>query len=162
MRNLMFMNSGTRGNKIGVMGSLSVSTPSTLSRKTRGSPRRVKQGGSKKSFGINNWHSLGMGEKSCSKKKNRGKILGLLSGEKRRAFLAIGVAKMYGRKAAEKRRIGKIFQKLNAKCFCLRKLFWDTPVYHVEEWTRVVIRGRAWERRAELAEGAGHIRGTKG
>jgi len=43
-------------------------------------------------------------------KKNRRKILGSLSGGKRRAFLAKGVAKMYGCKAAEKRRIGKIFQ----------------------------------------------------
>ena len=58
-----------------------------------------------------------MGEKSRSKKKNRGKILWLLSGGKRRAFLAEGVAKMYGRKAAEKRRFGKIFKKMNAKYF---------------------------------------------
>jgi hypothetical protein len=72
-----------------------------------------------------------MGEKSCSKKKNQGKILGSLSGGKRRAFLAKGVAKMYGCKAAEKRRIGKISQMLDAKYFCLRKLFWDTLVYHV-------------------------------
>ena len=105
----MFVNSGTRGNKIGLLRSLSVS-PLPLFHKTRDTPSRVKQGGSKKSFGINNWHSLGMGEKSCSKKKSRGKILGLLSGGKRKAFLAEGVAKMYGRKAAEKRRIGKIFK----------------------------------------------------
>jgi hypothetical protein len=40
-----------------------------------------------------------------------GKILGLLCGGKRRAFLAEGVAKkIYGRKAAEKRRFGKIFK----------------------------------------------------
>ncbi len=52
------------------MNSLSVSTPSTLSRKTRGSPGRVKQGGSKKSFGINNRHSLGKGEKTVVKKKS--------------------------------------------------------------------------------------------
>jgi hypothetical protein len=63
----MFMNSGTRGNKIGVMCSLSVSLPSTLSRKTRDTPRRVKRGGSKKSFGIKNWHSLGKGEKAVVK-----------------------------------------------------------------------------------------------
>jgi hypothetical protein len=69
--------------------------------------------------------------KKLQQKKNRGRILGLLSGGKRRAFLAKGVAKMYGRKAAEKRRIGKIFQMLSAKYFCLRKLFWDTLVYHV-------------------------------
>ena len=65
------MNSGTRSNKIGVMGSLSVLPPSTLSRKPRGSPGRVKQGGSKKSFGINNWHSLGKGEKAVVKEKSR-------------------------------------------------------------------------------------------
>ncbi len=66
----MFMNSGTRGNKIGVMCSLSVSPPSTLSGKTRDMPRRVKQGGSKKSFGINNWHSLDKGEKAVGKEKS--------------------------------------------------------------------------------------------
>jgi hypothetical protein len=44
----MFMNSGTRSNKIGVMGSLSVfPPPSTPSCKTRDSPGRVKQGGPK-------------------------------------------------------------------------------------------------------------------
>ncbi len=43
---------------------------STLSRKTRGSPGRVKQGGSKKSFGINNRHLLGKGEKTVVKKKS--------------------------------------------------------------------------------------------
>jgi hypothetical protein len=69
MRNSMFMNSGTRGNKIGVIGVICF-PPSTLSRKTRGSPRRVKQGGSKKSFGINNWHSLGKGEKTVVKEKS--------------------------------------------------------------------------------------------
>ncbi len=66
----MFMNSGTRGDKIGVMRSLSV--PSfPFSHKTRDTPRRVKQGGSKKSFGINNWHSLGKDEKAAAKEKSR-------------------------------------------------------------------------------------------
>jgi hypothetical protein len=54
----------------------------------------------------------------------------LNSGEGR-VFLAKGVAKMYERQAAEKRRFGEVFSKLDAKYFCLRKLFWDTPVYHV-------------------------------
>jgi hypothetical protein len=69
--------------------------------------------------------------KKLRQKKERERILGLLNGVEGRAFLARGVAKMYGRQAAEKRRIGKISQKLDAKYFCLRKLFWDTPVYHV-------------------------------
>jgi len=46
-----------------------------------------------------------------------GKILELLGSGKRRAFLAEGVAKMHGRRAAEKRRFGKIFKKVNAKYF---------------------------------------------
>ncbi len=126
----MFMNSGTRGNKIGVMRSLSVPPLFTLFHKTRDTPGRVKQGGSKKSFGINSWHSLRKGEKTATKER-AGKDLGLLSGGEGRTFLAKGVAKMHGRQAAEKRRIGKIFQKLDARYFYQRKLFWDTPVYHV-------------------------------
>ena len=50
-------------------------------------------------------------------KERSGKDSRVLSGGKRRAFLAEGVAKMYGRKAAEKRRFGKIFKKMNAKYF---------------------------------------------
>ena len=69
--------------------------------------------------------------KKLRQKKNRGRILGLLIGGEGRVFLAKGVAKMYGRQAAEKRRFGEVFSKLDVKYFCLRKLFWDTPVYHV-------------------------------
>ncbi len=43
-------------------------------------------------------------------------------------FSAKGVVKMYGCRAAKKKKIGEIFQKLNAKYFCQRKLFWDTPI----------------------------------
>jgi hypothetical protein len=64
----MFMNLGTRGNKIGVMRSLSVSLL-TLFHKTRDTPSRVKQGGSKKSFGINSWRSLRKGEKTATKER---------------------------------------------------------------------------------------------
>jgi hypothetical protein len=126
----MFMNSGTRGNKIGVMCSLSVSPlpPSLIKPGTR--PEGLSREVPKKSFGINNWHSLGKGEKAVVKEKS-GKDLGLLSGGKRRVFLARGVAKMYGRQAVEKRRFGEVFSKLDARHFCPRKLFWDTPVYHV-------------------------------
>ena len=55
--------------------------------------------------------------KKAVMKKKSGKILELLSSGKRRAFLAEGVAKMHGRRAAEKRRFGKIFKKVNAKYF---------------------------------------------
>ena len=46
-------------------------------------------------------------------------------------FSAKDVAKMYGCQAAKKKKIGETFQKLDDKYFCQRKLFWDTPVYHV-------------------------------
>ena len=47
-------------------------------------------------------------------------------------FSAKGVAKMHGCQAAkEKKGLERLFQKLDAKYFCQRKLFWDTPVYHV-------------------------------
>ena len=46
-------------------------------------------------------------------------------------FLTKGVAKMYKCKAAEKEKSEETFSKLDANYFCQRKLFWDTPVYHV-------------------------------
>ncbi len=46
-------------------------------------------------------------------------------------FLAKDVAKMYGRRAAEKKKIEETLQKSDDNYFCQRKLFWDTPVYHV-------------------------------
>ena len=126
----MFMNSGTRGNKIGVMCSLSVSPPSTLSRKTRGSPGRVKQGGSKKSFDINNRHSLGKGEKTVVKKKSE-KDSRVIERWKKKSIFGKRCCKNVRMQSGRKKEDWKDFQKLNAKCFCLRKLFWDTLVYHV-------------------------------
>ena len=55
--------------------------------------------------------------KKAAAKENQGRILGLLSSGEGRAFLAKGVAKMYGRQAAEKRRFGEVFSKLDAKYF---------------------------------------------
>ena len=126
----MFMNSGTRSNKIGVMGSLSVLQPSTLSRKTRGSPGRVKQGGPKKSFGTNNWHSLGKGEKSCSERKIR-KDSRVVEKWKKESIFGRRCCKNARTQSGRKRRFGKIFKKDECQIFCLRKLFWDTLVYHV-------------------------------
>ena len=61
-------------------------------------------------------------------KKERERILGLLNGVEGRAFLARGVAKMYGCQAAKKKRIGEIFQKLDAGCFVKGNCF-GTPLY---------------------------------
>ncbi len=126
----MFMNSGTRGNKIGVMGSLSVSTPSTLSRKTRGSPRRVKQGGSKKSFSINNRHSLGKGEKTVVREKSEKDSRVIERWDKKSIFWQKVLQKCTDAKRQKKGGLERFF-KVECRVFCLRKLFWDTPVYHV-------------------------------
>ncbi len=85
--------------------------------KTRDTPRRVKQGGSKKSF------LLRRSEKTATKRKNGKRVLGLITDEGGSAFLAKGVAKMRGCQAAKKKKTGQIFQKLDARYFCQRKLF---------------------------------------
>jgi hypothetical protein len=41
--------------------------------KTRDTPRRVKQAGSKKSFGMSSWHLLRRSEKNCNEEKEREK-----------------------------------------------------------------------------------------
>ncbi|MFN9898061.1 MAG: hypothetical protein ACK55Z_04530, partial [bacterium] len=90
-------------------------------------PRRVKQGGSKKSFGINNWHSLGKGGKSCDKRKKREKILGLLSGGEGRVFLAKDVAKIYGRQAAGKKEVWRSFFKTGCQVFLFKEVVLGHP-----------------------------------
>jgi hypothetical protein len=49
--------------------------------------------------------------KKLRQKKDQERILGLLSGEEGRAFLAKGVAKMYGRQAAKKKEDWRDFSK---------------------------------------------------
>ena len=58
--------------------------------KTRDTPRRVKQGGSKKSFGISSWHLSRRNEKTATEKKNGKRILGLVTDEGGRAFFGKG------------------------------------------------------------------------
>ena len=65
--------------------------------------------------------------KRLRQKKNRGGILGLLSGGEGRAFLAKGVAKMYKRQEAGKRRFREVFSKLDAKYFCLEEIVLGHP-----------------------------------
>ncbi len=82
--------------------------------------------------------------------------------------MAKGVAKIYGRQAAEKRRFGEVFSKLNAKYFCLRKLFWEPLYTTCKSEHRVVIRTKLGKEGAELVrgerggEGAGQLQGVKG
>ncbi len=108
---------GTRSNKIGVMGSLSVfPPPSTLSCKTRGSPGRVKQGGPKKSFGTNNWHSLGKGEKVVTN-KNPERFSSCWTMEKGEHFWQKVLQKYTDAKRQKKGGLERFSKKMNAKYF---------------------------------------------
>jgi hypothetical protein len=70
--------------------------------------------------------------KNCNERKIGKRIFGLMSSEEGRAFFGKGCCeKKHGCQAAKKKKVGEIFQKLDARYFCQRKLFWDTPVYHV-------------------------------
>jgi hypothetical protein len=66
--------------------------------------------------------------KKLQQKKDREMILGLLSSGEGRAFLAKGVAKMYGCQAAKKKRIGEIFKSWMPGVFVKGKCF-GTPLY---------------------------------
>jgi len=81
--------------------------------------------------------------KKLQQKKNRGRILGLLSGGKGRAFLAKGVAKMYGRQAAEKRRFGEDFSKVGCQVFLSKEIILGHPCIPRVRVMRVVISDRA-------------------
>jgi hypothetical protein len=106
--------------------------------------------------------------KKAVMKEKSGKILGLLSGGKRRAFLAEGVAKMYGCKAAEKRRFGKIFKKDECQIFLSKEIVLGHPciprvrVDTGSDKAGYEKEGRSWRRGGGGERGRGHIRGTKG
>ena len=65
--------------------------------------------------------------KKLRQKKERERILGLLSGVEGRAFLARGVAKMYGCQAAEKRRFGEDFSKVGCQVFLSKEIILGHP-----------------------------------
>ncbi len=52
-----------------------------------------------------------------------------MSGGEGRAFLAKGVAKMYERQAAKKKRIGKIFRKDGCQVLLSKEIVFGTPLY---------------------------------
>ena len=54
-----------------------------------------------------------------------------MTDEEGSAFFGKGCCENVRVPSGKKKKIGEIFQKLNVKYFCQRKLFWDTPVYHV-------------------------------
>ena len=168
MWNSVFMNSGTRGNKFRVMGSLSVPPPSTLSCKTRGSPGRVKQGGSKNPSA---W-IIGIRQARVKKavmKEKSGKILGLLSGGKKESiFWQKVLQKCTGAKRQKKRRFGKIFKKDECQIFLSKEIVLGHPciprvrVDTGSDKAGYEKEGRSWRRGGGGERGRGHIRGTKG
>jgi hypothetical protein len=88
--------------------------------------------------------------------------------EKGEHFLAEGVAKMYGCKAAEKRRFGKIFKKDECQIFLSKEIVLGHPCI-----PRVRVdtggdkagyekEGRSWRRGGGGGEGAGTYTRHKG
>ena len=65
-------------------------------------------------------------EKAAAKEKSR-RILGLLSSGEGRAFLAKGVAKMYGRQAAEKKEVWRSFFKAGCQVFLFKEIVLGHP-----------------------------------
>ena len=79
--------------------------------------------------------------------------------------MAKGVAKMYGCQAAKKKKIGEIFQKLDAGCF-VKGNYFGTPLYTTcksneggDKHPSLRKKGRSWY---EGEGGAGQIQGVKG
>ena len=106
--------------------------------------------------------------KKLRQKKDRGRILGLLSGGEGRAFLAKGVAKMYGRQAAKKKRIGKVFSKVGCQVLLSKEIVLGHPcIPRVrvnkggDKRPSLRKKGRSWYE-GEGGEGAGQIQGVKG
>ncbi len=57
--------------------------------------------------------------------------------------MAKGVAKMYGWRAAEEKKIKEAFQKLDANYFCQRKIILGHPCIPRVRVTRLAIRAAA-------------------
>ena len=96
------MNSGTRSNKIGVMGSF------------------------QKSFGINNWHSLGKGEKSCNKRKIR-KDSRVVERWKKESIFGRGCCKSARMQSGRKKEDWKDFSKVECQIFLSREIVLGHP-----------------------------------
>ena len=80
----------------------------------------------------------------------------MIDRKKRVHFFGKGYCeKCMGKSNEEKGRQEGVIAKLNANNFCQRKLFWNTPVYHVLCDKRTVIRGKLWEKGEELKGGRG-------
>jgi hypothetical protein len=80
--------------------------------------------------------------KNCNERENGKRILGLMTDGKGSAFLAKGVAKMYGCKAAEKKKIEETF-KIGCKLLLSKEIILGHPCIPRVRVTRVAIRTRA-------------------
>ena len=106
-------------------------------------------------------------KKAAAKEKLR-RILGLLSSGEGKAFFAKGVAKMYGRQAAKKKRIGKVFSKVGCQVLLSKEIVLGHPcIPRVrvnkggDKRPSLRKKGRSWYE-GEGGEGAGQIQGVKG
>ena len=95
--------------------------------KTRDTPRRVKQGGSKKSFGISNWHLLRRSEKTATKRKNGKRILGLTTDEGGSAFFGKGCCENARVPSGREKEDWKDFSKVGCQVLLSKEIVLGHP-----------------------------------
>ncbi len=111
--------------------------------KTRDTPRRVKQGGSKKSFDIRSWHLLRRSEKNATKKKNGERILGLITDEGGSAFFGKGCCENARVPGGREKEDWKDFSKGGCQVLLSKEIVLGHPCIPRVRVTRVVISDRA-------------------
>jgi hypothetical protein len=91
---------------------------------------------------MNNWHLLRKGEKIVTSKESGKRILGLTTGGKKGVhfFRQRMLQKMYGCKAAEKKKIEKARQKLGCQFLLSKEIIFGHPCIPCARLTRVTIR----------------------
>ncbi len=156
----MFVNSGTRGNKRGLLCQLSA----VLSFIKPGTRQTGLTGRPQKSFGMNRWHSSRKGEKIATKKE-REKDSRVNDWWRRECILWQRVLrKCMGVKRQKKRRIKEMFSKWMPTTF-VKEDYFGTPLCTTcksneggDKDPNLRNRGRGWSG----GGGEGQIQGLKG
>jgi hypothetical protein len=139
MRNADIVNSGTRGNKTGLLCSLSA-FPSFIK---PGTGQTGLTGRFQKSFYMNSWHLLRKSEK-LQRKRERKKILGLMTDGKRKCiFWQRVLRKCAGVERQRKRRLKRLFQKFGCQLLLSKEIILGHPCVPRVRVTRLAIRTEA-------------------
>ena len=135
----MFVNSGTRGNKTGLLCLLSA-FPSFIKPGTR---QTGLTGRFQNSFDVNSWHLLRKGGKIVTKRENGKRILGLMTDEKRECiFWQRVLRKCTGVERQRKRRLKRLFKNWMPITF-VKGNYFGTPLYTTCKSNEAGDKGRS-------------------